>query len=457
MHPLKKTHVLIITLITFTLPSLSIQQTCLVDKCRVCANPTNITCTTCDTGYYLKTFDSGDKTYNACWSSSKLIWGLLTTILGSLLFCYLCKLCFDIGKKESLQQQKGGVNLKGPKQRNNEGSTLLSTQRSIPRSTQLVQQIPHQPLRPVPLPRAPTYTQPRSESPRITLNGQPYSFGQRNSSLSPRPVVRIPATNPNPQTQPTRVIPRVTNYVPQKQNLGNVKTANPTVKPGQSFSQRPSQPISRPRTFDVPPTRADDDDLGVNLTPVGIESQPTRLDQATRAVSPQEIAELKNPEVTKRVEPPQADNLKRLGDVQVGEAKNLPSRVDNSTNAMPIHAPVRGRYLQNQVEGVHSQYNPRVFRQRDSHRDIPFMRNTFQNTSPDLQPRRSRAVSQNRSVSPRPSNTIQQDEAFLDQRLTANLHQEMIEEPSSPARPFQGGGIASSLGPRRTSPKMPRN
>ena len=160
---------------------------------------------------------------------------------------------------------------------------------------------------------------------------------------------------------------------------------------------------------------------------------------------------MRSPQVTKRINP-NSTNLTRYGDIQEGSAQNKPQRLDTSTKAMPV--PVRGKTL---TQGP-SRHNPRVYRERNSPKDSnPYQRNTFSNTSPDLQPRRSRSRTQNRSISPRPSYSIQKQEDYLDQRLAGGIEQEMVEEPSSPARPFQGGGIAASLGPSRSSPKMPRN
>ena len=138
-------------------------------------------------------------------------------------------------------------------------------------------------------------------------------------------------TRPNVQPQPARVIPRISTYDPQGQqtNLGNVRTANPT-----TIRQPPSEAISRPRTYNPPVvTQNDDDDLGVNLTSNRIESEPGRFDQATRAISPTELAQLKQgnaqnapAKVNQRVEPPSNGTLARYGDVQEGQANNAPTR-----------------------------------------------------------------------------------------------------------------------------------
>ena len=66
---------------------------CIVEYCRVCPNTQNITCASCQQGYYLRTFTGGDKVYNACWSTTKLIFGILGGLLAALLMCYLCNKC----------------------------------------------------------------------------------------------------------------------------------------------------------------------------------------------------------------------------------------------------------------------------------------------------------------------------------------------------------------------------
>jgi hypothetical protein len=74
-------------------------KTCLVDKCASCVNKKEIVCTACKPGWYLRTFTSGEKTYNACWSITKLILALLGLLLLSLLCCGICAVCYTLGKK----------------------------------------------------------------------------------------------------------------------------------------------------------------------------------------------------------------------------------------------------------------------------------------------------------------------------------------------------------------------
>jgi hypothetical protein len=79
--------------------SSSSSSTCLVDKCAACPTNKEVLCTACKEGWYLRTFSSGDKAYNACWSISKLILALLSFILLNLMCCGICAACYMIGKR----------------------------------------------------------------------------------------------------------------------------------------------------------------------------------------------------------------------------------------------------------------------------------------------------------------------------------------------------------------------
>jgi len=132
-------------ILIMTCAGFALSQNCIVDKCRVCPDTTNINCTSCDEGYYLKTFSGGNKTYNACWKTSNLIWLLLGALASSLAVCYCFKLCFDIGKKEvnQLEPRHHLTNSKKKKVNYSGNSTLLSTARSNRNNnSQLVTQIP---------------------------------------------------------------------------------------------------------------------------------------------------------------------------------------------------------------------------------------------------------------------------------------------------------------------------
>ena len=90
--------------------------TCLVDRCASCPDFTNLTCTACNSGYYLRSYTSGTKPYNACWSVSKLLLLMFSLLLLGLLGCTLCYLCYKCGQKASnvrgnpyLQTNKGAT------------------------------------------------------------------------------------------------------------------------------------------------------------------------------------------------------------------------------------------------------------------------------------------------------------------------------------------------------------
>lgn len=60
------------------------QTNCTVDKCATCVDPVQLTCATCQAGWYKKTYRGGNKSYDACWSIWKLVLALL------LLCCCAC-------------------------------------------------------------------------------------------------------------------------------------------------------------------------------------------------------------------------------------------------------------------------------------------------------------------------------------------------------------------------------
>jgi hypothetical protein len=88
-------------------PSSASNAQCKVDQCAVCPDTTNILCTTCRSGYYLRTFTGGDKTYNACWSIAKLILSLLGLLLLSYCCCGLCYLCYKLGLQSNVRRARG--------------------------------------------------------------------------------------------------------------------------------------------------------------------------------------------------------------------------------------------------------------------------------------------------------------------------------------------------------------
>ena len=72
----------------------------MVDRCASCPDFTNLTCTACKSGYYLRSY-SGQKPYNACWSVTKLLLFMFGVLAFLLLSCGLCYLCYKCGQKAS--------------------------------------------------------------------------------------------------------------------------------------------------------------------------------------------------------------------------------------------------------------------------------------------------------------------------------------------------------------------
>ena len=77
----------------------NLSTNCTVDKCSKCVDPVQITCASCDSGYYVKTYNGGNKSYDACWA----IWKLVLIIIGALIFLCLFGLCLYYFKKRGLR------------------------------------------------------------------------------------------------------------------------------------------------------------------------------------------------------------------------------------------------------------------------------------------------------------------------------------------------------------------
>lgn len=100
-----------LTLLTLLI-SLSTQNpSCLVDQCKHCRHPETDLCDECEDGYYRKIFYGADKgrDYHACWSTLKLIWGIIGFILLLLSYCVCFYLAWRHGN-DSVKTIKGGEN-----------------------------------------------------------------------------------------------------------------------------------------------------------------------------------------------------------------------------------------------------------------------------------------------------------------------------------------------------------
>lgn len=97
----------LLTILAFITPSLQ-NPACLVDQCKHCRYHDVDLCDECEDGYYRRTFYGSDKgrNYNACWSTIKLIWGIIGFILLLLSYC----VCFYFAWKHGQDSVKSIVN-----------------------------------------------------------------------------------------------------------------------------------------------------------------------------------------------------------------------------------------------------------------------------------------------------------------------------------------------------------
>ena len=99
----RQTHLIFLLVIIASLIPIHIANpNCLVDKCATCANPKSNKCESCETGWYLKTWDNTDKSgsYNDCWSSTYWWWTLLAILFLVLLSFSLCYFMFKVGESK---------------------------------------------------------------------------------------------------------------------------------------------------------------------------------------------------------------------------------------------------------------------------------------------------------------------------------------------------------------------
>lgn len=112
MHKNRLKNLLILTTFSLILaPSTQLATNCTVDKCIVCQDSRNLTCTNCAQGYYLKTLSGGDRKYDACWSSAKLVLSMIGALLFSILACALCYLCYKLGQNAKTTTVKKEENI----------------------------------------------------------------------------------------------------------------------------------------------------------------------------------------------------------------------------------------------------------------------------------------------------------------------------------------------------------
>lgn len=184
-----------------------INAQCLVDNCKTCPNTTDITCTACNSGYYLRTFSGGDKEYNACWRT----WKLVLASIGALLSYCLCGLCCYLCRQRGLKDRRR-PRVKTATKPLEQESELITTDRPpqkqpvvaktfTPRKTEPTQVSPPRQVVRQPVP-APVYV-PTQSTP------QPVRYIRANPPPAPaRPIYRQPQPVIRNQPQPVRYQPR---------------------------------------------------------------------------------------------------------------------------------------------------------------------------------------------------------------------------------------------------------
>lgn len=167
-----------------------IRDPCNVDMCLICPNSTAITCSKCRSGWYLRTFSGGSKTYNACWSIWKLLLGILGGILTSLLLCYCCLSAYRFGEGKSIIPCRYDNRMVGKTQYY---ESPRVTQPAIIETPKVIREAP----RVVETPRVMRTSylrEPYSEPLRVTSD--PYRFSGSRPSTGRR-VVRVSKLNNN--------------------------------------------------------------------------------------------------------------------------------------------------------------------------------------------------------------------------------------------------------------------
>lgn len=181
---------------------------CLVDRCASCPDKTNLTCTACKSGYYLRSYSGsgdGSSAYNACWSVSKLLLFLFSMLALSLLGCTLCYLCYRCGQRAS--------NIRG-------NPYQMTHQRTFPISPRQSQKVP----------QVQTLSQPKYVSPpRQIVSPPPQIIAQPQQIVQPVRQIVSPPRVLQPVYTPTQVVRGVTPVVSSPSNV--VRVASPRIAP----------------------------------------------------------------------------------------------------------------------------------------------------------------------------------------------------------------------------------
>jgi hypothetical protein len=90
---------------------------CTVDHCIRCVDNTSLTCTSCDAGWYKKTFSGGVKSYDVCWNLMKLLGMLVLSCCLCCCFSACCYFCYKRGAngKKLCEFAIGGRSQEAPK------------------------------------------------------------------------------------------------------------------------------------------------------------------------------------------------------------------------------------------------------------------------------------------------------------------------------------------------------
>lgn len=176
-----------IFLILITVSALvSSTNSCLVDKCAQCPSNTTVICTTCQSGWYLRTFNGGEKPYNECWSLTKLWLTVFSLALLSLALCGLCYYCYMMGKKWRINKMSKNQQYAMNNYPNSPPPTgPMMTEQPIQKS--MMMQPPPVQMAPV-APMSPTYSPP----PKPMVIQQPIITSPNRSPGPPRASVIAP-------------------------------------------------------------------------------------------------------------------------------------------------------------------------------------------------------------------------------------------------------------------------
>lgn len=221
---------------------------CLVDNCKTCPNTTELTCTACNSGWYLRTFSGGDKEYNACWR----LWKLIVGIIGAALSYCLCGLCCYLCRRKGLQDRtKSRIRRRTEAPLETETQPIKQNSPRQPVQNQVISEA-SQTNTPVPVTRTPvrrTLPTVYRTSPQPVRTVQPVVYVTPNPPPRSPPVIR--------QTQPVYRPVQQPVYRPQQQPVRYLspQRAQPQTRPVvRRIAQSPTT-SAQPRYYPASPRR----------------------------------------------------------------------------------------------------------------------------------------------------------------------------------------------------------